>query len=437
LLSELMMKAKISLKRLITLSFLIFGGAIVLGYSILSAHLFFRGMDNIVTGGMENSALTYLANHKSIADDELVNFRGSQLSRKWQAQPPEIRNIFNQPPRHSGELVKRDDSHWLQRPDKVYFALKVDLADQSVYISRILSRENVSSLMKRNLAESMRLLLIVSALIAISLMLITWILMRFISAPVARLNKWTQSLTPENLSYPAPDFMYPELNEMAKLIQNSLSSVQRSLDREHRFLRYTSHELRTPISVIRNNIELQYKVLQQASSTLNPMHKDIVDRINRASLTMQHLTETLLWLSREDNEKLPESVIEVDKLVQEITEEMRYLLRDKTVELIIETHPYQCSSSVVAAKIVLGNLIRNAFQHTWEGRIIISQSHSRISIVNHQFDVDIEVAPEELGFGLGLQLTAQLTEKLGWSYQNITRDNGHDVILDISPDHDG
>ena len=427
------MKAKISLKRLITVSFLLFGGTIVLGYSLLSAHFFIRGMDNIVTGGMENAALTYLASNKSLAEDELVNFRGSQLSRRWESQSADIRQVFTNPPQRSGELIKRDDSHWLERPDKVYFALKVDLENQSVYISRTLSRENVSSLVGRNMADSMRLLLGVSALIALTLMLITWLLMRSISTPVARLNNWTQSLTPENLSQPPPDFLYPELNQMARLIQNSLSSVQRSLDREHRFLRYTSHELRTPISVIRNNIELQYKVLQQTASSLNPMQRDIADRIDRASITMQHLTETLLWLSREDHEKLPESVVEIDKLLLEITAEMRYLLRDKTVELIVETHPYQYSISAVAARIVLGNLIRNAFQHTWEGQVIISQQGSQISIVNRQFNADIDVAPTELGFGLGLQLTAQLTEKLGWSYQNIANENGHNVILDITP----
>jgi signal transduction histidine kinase len=426
------MKAKISLKRLITVSFLLFGGTIVLGYSLLSAHFFIRGMDNIVTGGMENAALTYLASNKSLAEDELVNFRGSQLSRRWESQSADIRQVFTNPPQRSGELIKRDDSHWLERPDKVYFALKVDLENQSVYISRTLSRENVSSLVGRNMADSMRLLLGVSALIALTLMLITWLLMRSISTPVARLNNWTQSLTPENLSQPPPDFLYPELNQMARLIQNSLSSVQRSLDREHRFLRYTSHELRTPISVIRNNIELQYKVLQQTASSLNPMQRDIADRIDRASITMQHLTETLLWLSREDHEKLPESVVEIDKLLLEITAEMRYLLRDKTVELIVETHPYQCSISAVAARIVLGNLIRNAFQHTWEGQVIISQQGSRISIVNRQFNADIDVAPTELGFGLGLQLTAQLTDKLGWSYQNIANENGHNVMLDIT-----
>ncbi|THK43147.1 HAMP domain-containing histidine kinase [Methylophaga sp. SB9B] len=427
------MKRKISLKRLVTVSFLLFGGTIVLGYSLLSAHFFIRGMDNIVTGGMENAALTYIANNKSLAENELVDFRGSQLSGRWESQPLEIRQVFSNPPQRSGELVKRDDSDWFNRPDKVYFALKVDLANESVYITRTLSRENVSSLMGRNMAESMRLLIGVSALIALTLMLITWLLMRSISTPVARLNEWTQSLTPETLSQPAPDFLYPELNQMAKLIQNSLSSVQRSLDREHRFLRYTSHELRTPISVIRNNIELQHKVLQQTSSSLNPMQKDIADRIDRASITMQHLTETLLWLSREDNEKLPESVVEIDKLLLEITEEMRYLLRDKTVDLIINTQSYQCSISAVAARIVIGNLIRNAFQHTWEGEVIISQQGPQISIINRQFNADIDVIPSELGFGLGLQLTAQLTEKLGWFYQNLADETGHNVILDVTP----
>ena len=427
------MKRKISLKRLVTVSFLLFGGTIVLGYSLLSAHFFIRGMDNIVTGGMENAALTYIANNKSLAENELVDFRGSQLSGRWESQPSEIRQVFSNPPQRSGELVKRDDSDWFNRPDKVYFALKVDLANESVYITRTLSRENVSSLMGRNMAESMRLLIGVSALIALTLMLITWLLMRSISTPVARLNEWTQSLTPETLSQPAPDFLYPELNQMAKLIQNSLSSVQRSLDREHRFLRYTSHELRTPISVIRNNIELQHKVLQQTSSSLNPMQKDIADRIDRASITMQHLTETLLWLSREDNEKLPESVVEIDKLLLEITEEMRYLLRDKTVDLIINTQSYQCSISAVAARIVIGNLIRNAFQHTWEGEVIISQQGPQISIINRQFNADIDVIPSELGFGLGLQLTAQLTEKLGWFYQNLADETGHNVILDVTP----
>ncbi|MDO8827111.1 HAMP domain-containing sensor histidine kinase [Methylophaga sp.] len=426
------MKRKISLKRLVTLSILLFGGTIVLGYSMLSAHFFFRGMDNIVAGGMENAVLTYLASNQPLAEDELVDFRGAQLSRKWEVQPEEIRRFFATSPPRSGELVKRDDSRWFTRPDNVYFALKVDVENEAVYISRTLSRENVSSLMGRNMADSMRILLGVSALIAVTLILITWLLMRSISAPVARLNNWTQSLTPENLSQPAPDFLYPELNQMAKLIQNSLSSVQRSLDREHRFLRYTSHELRTPISVIRNNIELQYKVLQQTSSSLNPMQRDIADRIDRASITMQHLTETLLWLSREDNEKLPESIVDIDTLLLEITEEMRYLLRDKTVDLSINTQPYQISISAVAARIVIGNLIRNAFQHTWEGEVIINQQGPQISIINRQFNVDIDAIPTELGFGLGLQLTAQLTEKLGWFYQNLADENGHNVILDIT-----
>ncbi|MEB3733551.1 histidine kinase dimerization/phospho-acceptor domain-containing protein [Halopseudomonas pachastrellae] len=60
--------------------------------------------------------------------------------------------------------------------------------------------------------------------------------------------------------------------------------------------RFTSHELRTPISVIRANVELLERL--RAQSRIDPaMEQQALDRIDRASLTMQHLTETLLWLA--------------------------------------------------------------------------------------------------------------------------------------------
>ncbi|WP_319557846.1 histidine kinase dimerization/phospho-acceptor domain-containing protein [Thiomicrorhabdus sp.] len=40
------------------------------------------------------------------------------------------------------------------------------------------------------------------------------------------------------------------------MIQQGLVTTYRSMEREQQFLNYASHELRTPIAVIRNNIEL-------------------------------------------------------------------------------------------------------------------------------------------------------------------------------------
>ncbi|QBM17966.1 hypothetical protein MARI_20900 [Marinobacter sp. JH2] len=127
-------------------------------------------------------------------------------------------------------------------------------------------------------------------------------------------SAWTHSLDNDKLSDPVPDFSYPELNEMAELIRNSLSSVQQAVDRERRFLRHASHELRTPISTIRSNIELHRKLTQKREKFED--EQNIVDRIDRASLTMKHLTETLLWLNHEPDMPLQSEATDLPELIR-------------------------------------------------------------------------------------------------------------------------
>lgn len=76
---------------------------------------------------------------------------------------------------------------------------------------------------------------------------------------------------------------------------------------------------------------------------------------------MHYLTETLLWLSRESDVPLTVKTFDLENLLQQLCQEMRYLLKDKQVDVTIETHPYQCTTSEIAARNVIGNLIRNAF----------------------------------------------------------------------------
>lgn len=425
------MKRPLSLKKLISLAFITLGLVIVIGYSLLSMHFFVRGMDNIVAGNMENAALTFMASSRDFDNSGRADFRGNQLSVDWHGQPAAIRDVFESAPDTPAVLLKHNPASWFQRPDVMYFAMQVAVDDDRLYISRTVSADNVSTMVGRNVAESMQLLLLFSAIIALTMVALVWLVLRHIARPVSDLGHWTRELNADNLQQPVPDFLYPELNDMAQLIQRSLSSVQQSLNREHQFLRYTSHELRTPISVIRNNIELLHKLQAQPASANNTMRQDIADRIDRASRNMHYLTETLLWLSRDSDDKLPGRTFALDDLLKQLCQEMRYLLQDKQVNVSLETNPYQCTTSEIAARIVLGNLIRNAYQHTWEGEVLIRQQAAKIHIHNqqsHEPDTDNQ---QHSGFGLGLQLTAQLTSKLGWPYQNQATLQGHQVTLTI------
>ncbi|WP_163835640.1 sensor histidine kinase [Spartinivicinus ruber] len=418
------MKRGFSLKWLVVLAFLLQGLILVLGYSFLTARYLIEGMDNIVTDNMEQVALYFFKEAPQTNASQRKKFNNYYYSNYWSEQPDEIRQLFTQSEIEPNQLYKshQDDG---EKPTRVIFLLHLIKESKKIYISYSISRHTTSALTLQNITSDFQMLIVISVLSALSLALVILLLSWRVSRPITRLGQWARMLTVNNINKPTPDFSYPELNTFADLIRTTMQSVQESADREQRFLRHTSHELRTPITTIRSNVELLKKIDAQQNQTC---YKAPIDRIDRASLTMKHLTETLLWLHHGRAENLPTMKCQLDEIIQHLVEEMRYLLASKQVTVDIQTQPHTVCLPEAAARIVLGNLIRNAFQHTWEGKVDILQQHGTVQINNQQ---DANSDKEDLGFGLGLQLTERLCQRLGWSYRNEQQNNGHYVTLNF------
>ena len=415
------MKRQLSLKWFAALSILSLAVVLVIGYSLLSVRFFLRGIDTITADNMAQVVKSYAETMPAVKRESLNNFSGYQIGIRWEQMPDKIRNAFAKPTQ-DGILLKHEDSEMFSAPDEIIFLMRVTHDKTAYFISNSITKETASPLVGRNSMRNMQTLMTISVMILLIIIAAVWLLFKRITRPANALGQWARTLNKTNLHKAPPDFVYPELNELAVLIRSSLSSVQDSLEREHLFLRHSSHELRTPISIIRNNIELLYKSKEPSPLLLNPREQHIFERIDRASLTMVHLTETLLWLSRESAENIPLKKLDLAQLLQGLVAESRYLLKDKAVELVVETSPHTVTIAEVPARIVLSNLIRNAFQHTGRGVIRISQVEEYVEIVN---DVGIIGETEGLGFGLGLQLTRQLTSKLGWTYSNTAEPGKH------------
>jgi len=418
-------KRQLSLKWFVILAFLSLGILLVIGFSLLTASYFVRGMDSIVASDMEKAALSFIDLVPPEKREQLSSFSGYLISHEWEQMPESVLEQFRKPPEIPGLMYKRDDSGWLHPPDIITLVMRFKHRGETLYIAHRSSAATALKSIGQEVDRNMRALLIISVLSALIFAAIIWMLMHRVSRPVAALGQWTRSLDPEKLNMPAPDFLYPELNELAELIRTSLTSVQDTLEREHHFLRHTSHELRTPINVIRNNIELIRKLQQDSDQSWDPKQASVIDRIDRASLTMQHLTEILLWLSRDVAKPPSQQEIRLDDLVRLLVDELGYLLKHKHVEVKLETQPCVVKLAEIPARIVIGNLIRNAFQHTWDGEVIIHQEQNEVEVVNIQKDADKDSEHQDLGFGLGLKLTAQLTTKLGWTYTNVPGPQGH------------
>lgn len=411
------MRFALSLRWFVWLTFLLLTLTLVAGYSMLSADYFIRGMDNITALQMERAAQSYLTETPNDQRRQPKIVFGYTVFPKWQQVPEKLREQLKTTDMKPDQFVKLVNTNEDGSKHSIDFLFHYSRDGDNVYVTYRVSPDTVSTMVRNNSRANREKLLMISIAAAMVLSLIIWLLLRRISQPVSRLVDWTSALEPDSLKADPPDFTYPELNNLAQLIRKSLSSVQESLDREHRFLRHTSHELRTPISTFRNNVELLRK-LQSSNQHLSEQEAQVIDRLDRSSLTMKHLTETLLWLSRDSAQAPPTHEVALHELIAQLTSEVEYLLQDKPVEVVLDTDPCTLVLPETVVRIVAGNLIRNAFQHSWKGTVTIRQCGATIEISN-----PYEPTPgnDDLGFGLGLNLTEQLCTKLNWRYSNTAR----------------
>ncbi len=251
-----------------------------------------------------------------------------------------------------------------------------------------------------------------------------------VSDPMEALSDWANTLTPENLSSPPPDFKFDEINRLAALIRNAVQDLNQALTREHQFLRFSSHELRTPIAVLRSNMDLMERLRPDPGEN----EKSSFLRMRRALDNMHRMTETLLWLSRKE-EKMPAwEPVDIGDLVDELTRENKYLLEGKKVKFSLESVPVRITIPRAAARIVIGNLIRNAFQYTVRGEVGIRVTEEAFTVINTDHTLEDTVRNEDdYGFGLGLMLVAQITEKLNLRYENMPVPGGHKAIIFFEP----
>ncbi len=164
---------------------------------------------------------------------------------------------------------------------------------------------------------------------------------------------------------------------------------------------------------MRSNTELLLK-LQNKEGT-EEKQKQVTERVLRASLSMTELCDTLLWLNRGEYKNVAEDKVDLGCVTEQVVTELNYLLKDKNVALSVNVTPGSLVTSSTLVKIVLGNLIRNAFQHTFSGTVCIQQKNDWVLIRNENSeDIDDEAS---LGFGLGLELTKQIIKQYNWFYR--------------------
>ena len=248
---------------------------------------------------------------------------------------------------------------------------------------------------------------------------------RKVIAPVIHLSNQVNRSDPENLPTDlSKDFIDDEVGTLAAALEQSMKRIEDFVQREHQFTRDASHELRTPVTVIKGAVEILHNNLNAAEeSVLRPL-----DRIQRQVTNMENIIEALLWLSREEISSDSMKTFSVLPLVQDTLDENRRIIVGKSIDinLIAKGNPV-LSVPAPLFQIALTNLIQNAVRYTSNGHITVCVHADRVLVSDtgsgiRASDLDKITQPQfrgtgSNGFGLGLSLVKRLCDRAGWQFE--------------------
>lgn len=163
-----------------------------------------------------------------------------------------------------------------------------------------------------------------------------------------------------------------ELGHLARSFNSLLNRLSASFDRQRRFMADASHELRTPVAILRGESEVALS--QQARSPEE--YRESLDVMHHEAERLTRIVEDLFTLTRADAGQYPlqPSDFYLDELVAECVHSARTLAQAKKISLTFDgapESPIHADESLV--RRMLMNLLDNAIKYTPDfGRVAVS-----------------------------------------------------------------
>lgn len=236
-------------------------------------------------------------------------------------------------------------------PDGQYYELKLMIS--------ILERDDMVEAMLWYLGALFLLFLICTS-IGIQLVL------KGVFRPLHRLLDWLHCIQPGK---EVPPLDNPtKIREFRQLSDAALDMGNRSYkayEEQKQFIENTSHELQTPLAIVRGKVELLAE-----SEGMTEQQMEQLDEIYATLGRAVKLNKSLLLLSRIENGQYTEMEdVSVDEILDELLPDLMDIYEHKQVRLIRkrEKQPFiiRCNHSL--AQILVSNLVKNSLLHNREG----------------------------------------------------------------------
>lgn len=222
-------------------------------------------------------------------------------------------------------------------------------------------------------------------------------------APVVAMSSQAGRIGAENLHERlAVQNEKDELGHLAKSFNRLLDRLSESFDRQRRFMADASHELRTPVAILRGESEVALS--QQTRSSEE--YRESLDVMHHEAERLTRIVEDLFTLTRADAGEYPlqPSDFYLDELVADCVHSARTLAQAKKISLTFDgapESPIHADESLVRRMLL--NLLDNAIKYT--------PDFGRVTVSCHRNGQEYAVKIADTGCGIPAELQPRIFER--------------------------
>jgi two-component system sensor histidine kinase GlrK len=156
------------------------------------------------------------------------------------------------------------------------------------------------------------------------------------------------------------------LGQRLEWLRQRLLSLE---EQKTKFLHHVSHELKTPLTALREGSEL---LADGSSGALNQQQGEIAEILRNNSLQLQQLIEGLLGYQQavDSVNRLQFRPVDVSEIARKVVQTHKLAAAARDLKLDLRTEPAVLTADADKLRVVLDNLVSNAVKYSPEGGTI-------------------------------------------------------------------
>jgi signal transduction histidine kinase len=277
---------------------------------------------------------------------------------------------------------------------------------------------------------------------AVAAMALGWFVAGRVLRPLKDITATARRLSEQNLheriSMQGP---HDELRELAETLDDMLGRLEAAFESQRNFVANASHELLTPLSIVRAELDVTLADPNASTDELRAM----AETVRIATERSERLIQRLLALAQSEQGVATKSRFGIDELVRDATAQLEPLAQRAEVRVVSQLEESTVHGDRVMLERLVGNLIENAILHNrpgGEARIRTAAENGRSVLrvdndgsetisaeaVARLFEPFARVGNDRLqhrgGFGLGLSIVRSVAQAHSASIHATPRPGG-------------